>query len=929
MGASDWAVRSRLSETPMWALPVEQVERVLGTTADGLSPLDAKRRLKSYGANLLRERRPRRWWSILAAQFRSMIVGLLALAALASFFFERRLEAVAVVAVIGLNAAIGFAMELRATRSMEALRRLGQASATVRRAGKLLRVPARDLVPGDLLVVEAGDLVTTDARIREANKLEANESTLTGESVPVEKHTRALPGATRVAERHNMLFKGTIVTRGSGEALVVATGMDSELGRISALLEEARDEETPLEKRLGVLARRLLWLTLAIALGIVASGLAVRRELWLVVETAIALAVATVPEGLPIVATLALARGMRRMARHNALVRRLSAVETLGATAVILTDKTGTLTENTLSVERVLTEAGEHVIGDRARTVPTFAEQAHPYDAPSAALLRRALLAGVLCNNAELRGDAASAGVGDPLEVALLEAGASVGLHAGELALRLPEIHEEAFDPETRVMATHHREGDGVFIAVKGAPEAVVGACSTLATRAGVSPLSAAERAGWLSRSEQMAASGLRVLALAEGRSSRASERPRAELTLLGLAALHDPPRSDVGAVIAACRAAGVRVIMATGDQAATARAVAAAIGLAPPDVAVLLGREVPPVTAPLADEAVRAILEADVFARTSPQEKLALIRLHQRAGAVVAMVGDGVNDAPALRTADIGVAMGRRGTEVAKEAADIVLVDDSLGTVAFAIEQGRVIFGNIRKFVVYLLSCNVSELLAVGVASLSGVPLPLLPLQILFLNLVTDVFPALALGACDAETGVMQRPARASHEPVITRRHWGEIGAYGLLIAAATLGSLYFALHALGLRETRAVTVSFLTLGFAQTFHVFNMRAPRSSVVRNEVTNNIWIWVATALCVLLLLMAVYTPAFNQILNTRPPDAASWLLIAITSLLPLAAGQLALAWRRRSGATRARLALAPRLVTPRRARGSGGTGRAH
>ena len=880
-----------------WARSADELLDELGVSVDtGLSRAEVHRRRARFGPNRLRETRPRSAWAILVAQLWSVIVLLLVVAAAVSFAVARVVEGVAIVAVIVINAAIGFVMELRAVRSMEALGRLGQVQARVRRDGEMDLVPAADLVVGDIVVFEGGDVVTSDVRLVEANRLQADESALTGESLPVGKHVQVVDEHALLAERKNMLFKGTAVTRGSAEGVVVATGMQTELGRISALVSEAGDETTPLEKRLAGLGRRLVWLMLAIALLVAVTGILAGQRVVLIVETAIALAVATVPEGLPIVATLALARGMWRMAREHALVKRLSAVETLGSTGVILTDKTGTLTENRLSVAVIVLHEREiNLSGDPLSAHGSFVdERGARIDPASDPRLMDLLRVGALCNNAELHvaaeGEPAEA-IGEPIEVALLAAAAKAGLFDREIEERLPEIREEAFDPETRMMATFHQDEDRMRVAVKGAPEAVLDACTRIRSHDGDRELGDKDQRRLRADDQRFASRGLRLLALAEKSASSSAEPPYAGLTWLGLVGMLDPPREPVRAAIEACHQAGVSVVMVTGDQAATAASVAVAVGLdgslAPP----LDGREIQMLL--LGSEADRErVRRAVVLARTSPRQKLDVIELHQEAGDIVAMIGDGVNDAPALRKADIGVAMGRRGTQVAREAADMVLEDDELDTVAVAIREGRIIFGNIRNFVVYLLSCNVSELFAVGAAPLLSLPLPILPLQILFLNLVTDVFPALALGAGEGEGDVMRRPPADFAERLLERRHWTLIWAYGVIITAAVLGALAVALHVLGMPEQRGVTVSFLTLGFGQLAHVFNVRAPRAGLFVNEVTRNLWVWGALLLCTVLLLAAVYVPLLSRVLGTSDPGVVGWIVVAVGSVAPLLLGQL-------------------------------------
>lgn len=868
-----------------WSLEVDEVLRLLGTARGGLDASEAHERRLRDGPNRLREHKSRSLVAILVAQLQSVLVVLLALAVVASFAMGRIVEGVAVALVIVLDTVIGFAMEARATRSMEALRQLGQVTATVRRSGEHLRVPASELAIGDLVIVEAGDIISADLRIVEASKLQVDESLLTGESLPVEKGVRKNREETLLAERSSMLFSGTSVTRGAGEGVVAAIGMGTELGQISRLVAEVKDESTPLERRLEELGRKLSWITLGVAFVVAVVGVIGGRPPLLILETSVALAVATVPEGLPIVATLALARGMARMARRNALCAQLSVVETLGATSVILTDKTGTLTQNRLAVEELVIDH-QRIVVETSASGEHFFHDGRVASGRLLELLRNALRVGVLCNDAHLA--PGREGVGEPLEVALLLAGAKAGLEADELNGQTPEVREEAFDPQVRMMATfHQRGGSGFLVAVKGAPEAVVAVCRDVITRKGIVPLDAKRRSRWLDHNQQLASRGLRVLALAERDAVDVAEPPYEHLTLLGLVAMADPPRSEVRQVIEDCRAAGVRVVMVTGDQAPTALRVAESVGLVSSDSrACVLGLD-----HELSKAEEQQIVDSDVIARASPRQKLEVLGTYQKGGAVVAMLGDGVNDAPALRRANIGVAMGR-GTQVAREASDLVLNDDRLSTVVVAIGEGRIIFENIRKFALYLLSCNASELGAVGVAALIGLPLPVLPLQILFLNLVTDVFPALALGACEGQGRALRLAPRPPGEGVLERRHWWAIAAHGGFIAALVLGSLIVARSGFGFTPRGAVSVSFATLGFSQLTHVFNMRGDDSPGIKNEVTRNLWVWGAVFLCVGLLLAALYLPPLAAVLDTEPLDARAWAVVFAGSLLTLPFGVL-------------------------------------
>jgi len=872
---------------------------------DGLDTARIEQLRQKYGRNELQKTERRSIWPILVEQFTSPIVALLAVAAIVSFVFGDWVEGVAILVVILINAAIGFFTELQAIRSMEALHKLSTTAAKVRRDGQLQEIPAEEVVVGDIVVLDAGDSVVADMRLIEVANLQADESALTGESIPVTKELGPLDADIPLAERTNMLFKGTAITNGSGTGTVIATGMNTELGHISSLVAEADTEKsTPLEQRLDQLGRNLIWITLAIAAFVAISGILRGKDLLLMVQTAIALAVAAIPEGLPIVATIALARGMWRMARRHALINRLSAVETLGATSVICTDKTGTLTENRMTVSRMALVGGDVEVGsDGTKREERFIQNGTPIHLEEHEPLRQALEVGLLCNNASIRFDVAETdeqAVGDPMEIALLVAGAKAGMQREQQLDRLPEVREEAFSTETKMMATFHEADQGYRVAVKGAPEAVLKASTKLLGPEGERSLTKTECQHWLDRNQQLAAQGLRVLALAIGTVQHPDADPYADLTFLGLVGLEDPPRQDVKQALAECKAAGIRVVMVTGDQPVTARSIGVAVGLVEPEeesqIEVIQGRELKGLEE-LSNEERRRIIQSPILARVSPEQKLNLIALHQRSRAIVAMTGDGVNDAPALKKADIGIAMGQRGTQVAREAADMVLTDDAFATIVAAVRQGRAIFSNIRKFTLYLLSGNVGQIIIIALASLVNAPLPILPLQILFLNLVNDVFPALALGVGKGDPSQMRQPPRAAHEPILGRPQWIVIGGYGILIAATILGVFAIATLQLQLDELRVVTISFLTLSLSRLWHVFNMRDRGSNMLRNDITQNPFVWGAFLVCLALLLSAVYFPPLAAVLRVTAPTVNEWLLIIGMSFVPLIVGQ-AVIWGR-------------------------------
>jgi len=883
--------------------PEEALERLRCSRTSGLSTADAVDRRRRFGANSIEERRPVGAVRILLNQFESLIVLLLGVAAGLSILFGQWPEGLAIVVVIVINAAIGFLTELKAVRTMEGLRGLSVVHANVRRDGRVIEIPANELVPGDIVLLKDGDVVSADLRLIEASKLQLDEAVLTGESLPITKHTGALALSVELPDRTNMAYQGTAVTRGAGEGVVVATGMATELGQIASLVEEVEESETPLERRIENLSRQLVWTTLGLVVLIGAVGVATGKPPLLMIETAIALAVAAVPEGLPMVATLALARGMWRMAHRNALIERLAAVETLGATTVILTDKTGIMTENRMTVTHLSLPSGDiEVDPSWPPSARPFTREGRSVDPSHDNALRQALETTVLCNDAVVSRDPENpeqlTSLGDPMETALLVLGMKAGIERHELLTLKPEVREEAFDPELKLMATVHKTREGYAVAVKGAPETLIDRASYVVSPDGELPMSEVERSAWHEKSADLARRGLRVLGLAAKTTQLADAPVFGDLVFLGLVGFHDPPRSDVADAIAACKEAGIRVVMATGDHAVTAQEVANAVGLtdhgARPVVQggdLKLGLE-------LSDTNRRELLNTTVFARVTPRQKLDLIALHQDAGEVVAMTGDGVNDAPALRKADIGIAMGRRGSQVAREAADMVLRDDAFATIVAAIAEGRVIFANIRKFIVYLLSCNLSEILVVGLASLSGMPLPLLPLQILYLNLVTDVFPAFALGAGEGEADVMKRRPRDPAEPVLAKPQWIAIVGHGASITAATLASFALSITALGMTPDSAVTISFLTLAFCQLWHVFNMRDAGTNPLRNEITRNRYVWAAIVLCVCLIVAAVYLPGLAAVLGLTPPPAQGWWLSLGLSLAPWLVGQAVKGGRR-------------------------------
>jgi Ca2+-transporting ATPase len=880
-----------------WSKSPDEVLREVNVSSEqGLSGTEVEARRNKYGENKLQEQKGKSAWAILIDQIKNFIFLLLIVAAGLAFMFGDLAEGIAILIVIIVTVLIGFFTELRAVRSIESLRQLSQVPAKVRRDGQVQEISAEELVPGDIVLLEEGDVIPADIRLLEASELNVNESALTGESEPVMKEIEALEGDTPLAERLNMVYKGTLVNGGSGAGVVVYTGMNTELGRISSMTQEAEQEQTPLDKRLTSLGHKLIWVTLLVAALVLISGLIQGMELTLLIKTAIALAVAAIPEGLPIVATLALARGMWRMSKRNALMNRLSAVETLGATNIICTDKTGTLTENRMSLERIAVadharnQIEEIVLEDDGQNL-NFIYKEQTLSPEDHEILRHALNIIVLCTNAHLvpkdkQNDEEVTSVGDPLEIALLEVGRRAGIEKDDLLQQMPEVKEDSFDRETKMMGTYHQTEQGIYVVVKGAPEHVLHSCTKVLTMEGEQDFSEEQRRQWIEYNDHLAERGLRVLAIAMKIVDSADVEAYENLSLVGMLGLLDPPRKGVDQAVQELHDAGIRVVMVTGDQSKTARNIGTALNLVEGEnTDVVHGSEFKHPDQMNEQERER-ILNSNLFSRVTPEQKLNLVSMYQKEGYVVAMTGDGVNDAPALKKADIGIAMGLRGTQVAREAAAMILMDDSFHSIVAAVEQGRVIFRNIRKFIIFMLSGNIGEILIVAVAMLAATPLPLLPLQILFLNILYDVFPALALGVGKGDASVMNFPPRDPKESIITKRHWGIISAYGVLIAVFVLGAFFLALYQMDLEDEQAVTISFLTLAFSRQWHVFNMRDWGSSFIRNDITRNKFVWGAIGLCLVLLLLAIFVPFLSSALGIVPLGTTPWFLILGMSLAP-------------------------------------------
>jgi len=886
---------------PWHATPIDEACHALDTSPDGLDADSAARRFAEVGPNVLSLAPPIAAWRVLLAQFRSVVVLLLAVAAGVAWLTADPLDALAIGAVLVVNAAIGFVTEIRARRAIESLTTLTPRRAFVVRPGRQTpdEIGAETLVPGDVIVVEAGGAVPADARVIRDAGLRVNESLLTGESVPVDKTSAVVPAETGLADRTNMIYTGTTVADGRAYALVVATAMATEIGRIGGLVSDIKEGRTPLEHRLDVLGRKLVWLALGVAAVVALLGWSQGLPWSTVIATSLALAVAAVPEGLPAVATIALAVGVRRMARRRALVRRLPAVESLGSVTVVCTDKTGTLTAGEM-VATHLWAGGHHYAITGTGYAPTGTVT--PAPTPGAV---RAIEAAVLASRGESVHESTDGtdewvAHGDPTDVALLVLGHKLDIHRAALTSQRPEVGEVPFSSALRLTATFHRAHDQpagrVTAAVKGAPQAILDRCTQWLDGDGrVSPITADIHATLTSVNEAMASQGLRVIAIADGEAAATTGAALVELTWLGLAGLIDPPAAGVGDTVEQFKRAGIRTVMITGDQALTARAVGAELGVIGDHEEVVTGHTVDG----WSDEALAAALPTvGAYSRVTPEAKLRIVAGLQAEGEVVAVLGDGVNDAAALKQADVGVAMGRRGTDVARDAADIVLQDDWFPTIGAAIEEGRVIYDNIRKFVFYLFSCNLAEIFVLLVAGAFG-SAPLLPIQILWLNLVTDTFPALALAMEPAEPGVMARPPRPPGSALLTRGFLRAITVHAVMLATVTLTSFVWALRA-GHTDA-ASTVAFMTLALAQLFHLGTARSHEPVLAPARIITNRWALAAVALVIALQVMSVTVPSLRAVLHTTPLTAREWIVIVVLSGLPAVTAQL---WRRQRTAHR-------------------------
>jgi P-type Ca2+ transporter type 2C len=865
---------------PTWhTLSVDESLAQLGASETGLSASEAANRLAQYGLNELQAAHRISPWALLLEQFKNVLIAILLVATVFSLFLGHGIEAIAIAVIVLFAVLLGFVQEYRAERSIEALREMAAPTAKVLRDGAEQEIPAREIAPGDVILLRAGDRVPADARVIEAVNLQADEAALTGESLPVSKHTAAIEDVHAGAgDRKDIVFAGTAITYGRGRAVVVATGMHTEFGKIAEMLETIDIGKTPLQKqldRVGNLLARAAFIVVGI---IVVLGLLRGQPFIDMVIFGIALAVAVVPEALPAVVTISLAIGVQRMVKHNALMRRLSAVETLGSTSVICSDKTGTLTKDEMTVREIMVGA-EHFAVSGAGYDPQgeFLRGGSIVTPPL--VLHKLLEAGVLASDAVLVHEEANDRwdiKGDPTEGALVVAAAKAGIDKAELDERLPRIHEIPFTSETKRMTTLHQNAGATTAYAKGAPEVILGTCTQWLTEADNRTLTPQDRSMIEAAAQEMASRALRVLAVAM-RPTAALENAEHDMVFLGLLGMIDPPRPEVKAAIRTCEDAGIKPVMITGDHPLTARAIAQDLGLLKTD-RVVTGAELEAF-----DEATfeREVESIEVYARVSPAHKLRVVSALQRRGHIVAMTGDGVNDAPALKKADIGVAMGITGTDVSKEAAAMTLIDDNFASIVAAVKEGRGIFDNIKKYLMFLLSSNIGEIGLMAGATLLGIPLPLSAVQILYVNLATDGLPAVALAVDPPDPDLMRRKPRDPDAGIFTRPVVSLMVVGGLWSTFVNLGLFLWAMNSdRGLQE--AMTMTFVSLILIQFFKAYNFRSDRHSVLRRPFANK-WLNLAILWELSLLALILYVPFLQQPFGTYGLPWGDWLIIIVVA----------------------------------------------
>ena len=898
--------------TPWTESPHDLCDRLATDPRAGLTPAEAQRRLQEQGPNQLTEAKGKSPWRLFLEQFQGVVIWVLIAAAVLSGIMGELVDAIAILAIIVINAILGFVQESRAERSLAALRRMSSPVCKVVRDGHMISIDTHDLVTGDVVVVEAGDRIPADARILSATpNFASEEASLTGEAAAIRKTADTLTeSSVAIADRVNMLFMGTSIVEGKGQAVITATGMQTELGHIAGMIQRIPEESTPLQRKLNTLGKQLVIASLGLVAVVFAVEMLRGASFMDTLLVAVSLAVAAVPEGLPAVVTIALAMGVQRMVTRHALVRKLHSVETLGATTVICTDKTGTLTRNEMTVRAVVTpQATYAVTGTGYEPTGSLQFDGQDIDATTRQDLVAALNAGVLCNGAELSQDEYDTWsiVGDPTEGALLVVARKAGVDLAPARDDQPLVAELPFDARRKCMSMVRRFTAGrLAVYTKGAPDVMLRSCSAALVDGSVVPMDRTLLDAMLGANEQLAGQALRVLAVArrELPDTDADLTPEAverDMTFLGLIAMMDPPRDEVRKAMRECADAGIRTVMITGDHKATAVAIAQDLGFYHEDSLALTGQELDE----LSDEQFEdEITKVAVYARVAPEHKLRIVRAWRRRGEIVSMTGDGVNDAPAIKEADIGVAMGITGTDVTKEVADMVITDDNFASIVAAVEEGRSIYDNILKFVHYLLSCNLGEILLMFLASVVGQAAPLIPVQILWMNLVTDGLPALALGVDPTADGLMERSPRKPDAPLLGKRRKTMLVVQAVSIAVCSLAAFLIVLHVEHESLVRARTMAFTVMVLAELFQAFNSRSLCESVFSRKLHAN-WKLVAAVLGSLALqLMLIYVPVLHRIFQTESLSMLDLGIGVAMASLTLWATEIVKLFRRRDDSCR-------------------------
>ncbi|WP_438446746.1 calcium-translocating P-type ATPase, SERCA-type [Gorillibacterium sp. sgz5001074] len=899
-----------MSEKNWYQMSANETLQTLNThPAKGLTSKEADARLEAYGWNELSEGKAVSPVTLFLNQFKDFMVLVLMGATMISGLLGEYLDAITIVAIIVMNGILGFIQEFRAERSLRALKELSAPHAKVLRDGELVMLPAKELVPGDIVVLESGDRVPADIRWLETNSVYAEESALTGESVPVGKHTDPLEGpGVPVGDQRNLGFMGTLLTAGTAKSVVVRTGMETEMGKIAGLIQSTEEMETPLQHRLEQLGKILIAVALGLTVVVVVAGIMHGQPAYAMFLAGVSLAVAAIPEGLPAIVTIALALGVQRMIKRKAIVRKLPSVETLGCASVICSDKTGTLTQNKMTVTH-LWSGGQllEVTGDGYSPHGEIKQAGRTADIRRDQTLRRLLQVAALCNNATLHqeepegkgkkgkdvqpSDRVWSIKGDPTEGALVVLAAKAGLTAGALDGLYRRVAEFPFDSDRKMMSVLLEHQGGRLVMAKGAPDVLLERCSYILWEDKVIPFTGTLRQKVMAANEGMAKSALRVLGLAyrevkPAERCESGEHAENHLVFVGLTGMIDPPRKEVREAIVKCKKAGIKTVMITGDHQTTAEAIAKQLGMLPQGGLVLNGTQLAAMSEEQLEDKVEDIY---VYARVSPEHKLRIVKALQKKGHVVAMTGDGVNDAPAIKAADIGISMGINGTDVSKEASALILSDDNFATIVAAIEEGRGIYENIRKFIRYLLASNVGEIMTMFLAMMMGMPLPLIPIQILWVNLVTDGLPAMALGVDQAEKDLMQHKPRKAKENIFARRLGWKIISRGITIGVCTLAAFWITLQQGPDGDAgtlvRAQTVAFATLVLAQLIHVFDCRSSRSIFHRNPLQNK-YLVLAVVSSLVLMLAVMYIDPLQVIFKTVDLGVQDWILSLIAAGIP-------------------------------------------